>query len=234
MPGWRAWRSRRYVSLIENIPGLWWSQGESNPRPLECHSSALPTELWPRQGSEIRSRQSGIWQLTTSSDHRPLTSAPRNSCLLVVLDALADDVGHVVRVLLLGHDEGGIVERLVVGLGPGGAFPGRRLGALGLLLGVLERDQLGVGRLRHGDLLLHRRGYDHGRDRLRPAPGRDRRHEHGRAFPADDRVLAEVVELCAAIGAQPLGAELGFCHDAKSFSFGRWAVLPLAARTRPV
>src|SRR5215469_4118013 len=26
----------------------WWSQGESNPRPLECHSSALPTELWPR------------------------------------------------------------------------------------------------------------------------------------------------------------------------------------------
>ena len=32
---------------------IWWSQGESNPRPLECHSSALPTELWPRQGSEI-------------------------------------------------------------------------------------------------------------------------------------------------------------------------------------
>src|SRR5215472_7336777 len=32
----------------------WWSQGESNPRPLECHSSALPTELWPLQGSGIR------------------------------------------------------------------------------------------------------------------------------------------------------------------------------------
>ena len=29
----------------------WWSQGESNPRPLECHSSALPTELWPLQGN---------------------------------------------------------------------------------------------------------------------------------------------------------------------------------------
>jgi hypothetical protein len=27
--------------------GKEWSQGESNPRPLECHSSALPTELWP-------------------------------------------------------------------------------------------------------------------------------------------------------------------------------------------
>ena len=27
--------------------GRWWSQTESNRRPLECHSSALPTELWP-------------------------------------------------------------------------------------------------------------------------------------------------------------------------------------------
>src|SRR6202011_4283134 len=26
---------------------VWWSQAESNRRPLECHSSALPTELWP-------------------------------------------------------------------------------------------------------------------------------------------------------------------------------------------
>ena len=26
----------------------WWSQTESNRRPLECHSSALPTELWPQ------------------------------------------------------------------------------------------------------------------------------------------------------------------------------------------
>ena len=25
----------------------WWSQAGSNRRPLECHSSALPTELWP-------------------------------------------------------------------------------------------------------------------------------------------------------------------------------------------
>src|SRR5690349_9433930 len=25
----------------------WWSRWESNPRPLECHSSALPTELRP-------------------------------------------------------------------------------------------------------------------------------------------------------------------------------------------
>ena len=26
---------------------IMWSRGESNPRPLECHSSALPTELRP-------------------------------------------------------------------------------------------------------------------------------------------------------------------------------------------
>ncbi len=36
--------------------GTWWSQAESNRRPLECHSSALPTELWPqfRSGAEPR------------------------------------------------------------------------------------------------------------------------------------------------------------------------------------
>ena len=30
----------------------WWSQGGSNSRPLECHSSALPAELWPRFGPQ--------------------------------------------------------------------------------------------------------------------------------------------------------------------------------------
>ena len=25
-----------------------WSQWDSNPRPLACHASALPSELWPR------------------------------------------------------------------------------------------------------------------------------------------------------------------------------------------
>lgn len=36
------------MSLV--VPHLWdveWSQTGSNRRPLECHSSALPTELWP-------------------------------------------------------------------------------------------------------------------------------------------------------------------------------------------
>ena len=31
---------------------IWWSRWESNPRPLECHSSALPTELRPHSSSQ--------------------------------------------------------------------------------------------------------------------------------------------------------------------------------------
>src|SRR5579864_8569451 len=34
----------------------WWSQAESNRRPLECHSSALPTELWPQLKDAGRER----------------------------------------------------------------------------------------------------------------------------------------------------------------------------------
>src|SRR5205814_7332267 len=32
---------------IYRLESDWWSQSGSNRRPLECHSSALPTELWP-------------------------------------------------------------------------------------------------------------------------------------------------------------------------------------------
>ena len=33
--------------------GRVWSQSGSNRRPLECHSSALPAELWPRIGNGV-------------------------------------------------------------------------------------------------------------------------------------------------------------------------------------
>ena len=46
----------------------WWSQAESNRRPLECHSSALPTELWPLQVPGFRFRVP--WE-------KPLLSAVR-------------------------------------------------------------------------------------------------------------------------------------------------------------
>ena len=39
-------------------PG-WWSQTGSNRRPPACKAGALPTELWPLQVPETRSRQSG-------------------------------------------------------------------------------------------------------------------------------------------------------------------------------
>ena len=39
----------RPAFIQRHIPfGDWWSQAGSNRRPLECHSSALPAELWPR------------------------------------------------------------------------------------------------------------------------------------------------------------------------------------------
>jgi hypothetical protein len=49
----------RELSFPESYVRNWWSQAESNRRPLECHSSALPTELWPLQGSVI-SRQGSV------------------------------------------------------------------------------------------------------------------------------------------------------------------------------
>ena len=39
--------SRIYVTGPCGAGGEW-SQWDSNPRPLACHASALPTELWPR------------------------------------------------------------------------------------------------------------------------------------------------------------------------------------------
>src|ERR1700674_3531749 len=36
-------RNNRHFSQV------WWSQAGSNRRPLACHASALPAELWPRQ-----------------------------------------------------------------------------------------------------------------------------------------------------------------------------------------
>ena len=39
-----SWASRRWG---RNFGRLWWSQRGSNSRPLQCHCSALPAELWP-------------------------------------------------------------------------------------------------------------------------------------------------------------------------------------------
>ena len=41
--------SSRFSELNRNLhpTGKWWSQAGSNRRPLQCHCSALPAELWP-------------------------------------------------------------------------------------------------------------------------------------------------------------------------------------------
>jgi hypothetical protein len=40
--------------------GAWWSQTGSNRRPPACKAGALPTELWPRQGSAVRDQSSEV------------------------------------------------------------------------------------------------------------------------------------------------------------------------------
>ena len=42
---WR-WCSTAELN-VQSCKRKWWSQRESNPWPLQCHCSALPTELWP-------------------------------------------------------------------------------------------------------------------------------------------------------------------------------------------
>src|SRR5207302_3324639 len=79
----------------------WWSQTGSNRRPLQCHCSALPAELWPRNLCWRRRYKSGLaaWQ--------PQRLAV--ALALVVLDFDLDLVGLVGEVV-------GVLQRLVVGL----------------------------------------------------------------------------------------------------------------------
>jgi hypothetical protein len=118
----------------------WWSQSESNRRPLECHSSALPTELWPRlltRHWDGRVRNTQFTLQEDSGSHKPRAI----SSLLLVLDVATDDPADI-GVLFLGLlDEGRVVViialhlldlRLVAGL------VGRLLGALDLRIRLLE------------------------------------------------------------------------------------------------
>ena len=128
------------------------------------------------------------------------------------------------------------------------AFDGLAFGllALGLGVGVLERDELDVGGLRRLGLgFLGLRGGRGGRcsgsgrgGRCGCLGGAAARHRHDdledrAAFRADDRILAEIVEFGAATAAETLRAELGFCHGSEILetvrmtrksgaSLGRW------------
>src|SRR5262249_38871291 len=135
--------------------------------------------------------------------------------------------GDVLVALLLLLDEGGVVHALVFDLH---LFLGAlalarlalgRLLALGLRVRFLERDEFGVRGLRRHHLFFRRRrrSVGSGGHGLRSRPRVHRRDlQDGVAFRADDRVLAEIVEFCAAIAAEALGAELGFRHGSGSLS----------------
>src|SRR5438093_4064120 len=58
-----------------------WSRRESNPRPLECHSSALPTELRPH-GREEPERSRAYSPRARAG--QPLRDAQRGGCLVAV------------------------------------------------------------------------------------------------------------------------------------------------------
>src|SRR4051795_11003934 len=87
---------------MKEARSVWWSQAESNRRPLECHSSALPTELWPHamprrwdepQFNAARQRSSLSWQAWAFSS------------LFVVVDAAVDQAGDIVLSLFLLFEE---------------------------------------------------------------------------------------------------------------------------------
>src|SRR6266851_737391 len=82
----------------------WWSQAGSNRRPLACHASALPAELWPLKDPARLGRLAG-----RNPDHN---SGPISS-LLVAAD-VANDVGDVLVAFLFVGDEGRIVVVIVL------------------------------------------------------------------------------------------------------------------------
>ena len=135
----------------------WWSQAGSNRRPLACHASALPAELWPRNLSfstilaedhaalrdpgDSRARtliiDQGRSQVSSSPPTSPMmsvtSSSPSSSSAMkveIVVIIVFDGLVDLDVVLELRHD---------------------RLHLAGLLLGIgfLERHQLfGLRRLR--------------------------------------------------------------------------------------
>src|SRR5262249_49645247 len=198
-------RGRLYVVLHTFWPRGregWWSQGEANPRPRECHSRALPLDLWP--------------QFAISS--AALRIRRKDSALFFFFDRLADDVGYVGVAFFLLLDEGRIVEALVAHLdflflACRGRLGGSRLLALVFGLGVLERNEFGVGGLRYD-------GFGLRRCRTRRRYGFGSRARRGwrsdwydfACIRRNHRRLVEVVELTTSIGTNALGAEIGFSH----------------------
>src|SRR5262249_19738790 len=143
---WRgSLRSLRYDRVVRACPAEareasegWWSQAGSNRRPLACHASALPAELWPLAESARLGRRAG-----RTLQH----SLGFISSIFVVAD-VADDVGDVLVAFLFVGDEGRIIVVIAFdGLVDLDVVLGLRNDGLdlsGVLLGIglLERHHL--------------------------------------------------------------------------------------------
>src|ERR1035437_7117907 len=114
-----------------------------------------------------------LWETRAAKRNTGHISRRTSSGLFFRFDAVADDVGHIGIAFFLFFDEGGVVEALVhldlVLVARCGLAFGGRLLALLLGLGILERDEFGVRRLRHDRFSLrHRRWTRDGRRRFGP------------------------------------------------------------------
>src|SRR5665647_822292 len=114
-----------------------------------------------------------LWETRAAERNAQHISRRASSSLFFLFDAVADDVGHIGIAFFLLFDEGGIVKALVhldlVLFARDGAF-GTRLLALLLGLGILERDEFGIRRLRHDRFGLRHWRSTRGRCRRRFGP----------------------------------------------------------------
>src|SRR5882757_9567288 len=187
----------------------WWSQAGSNRRPLACHASALPAELWPLDLT------SAPWAARWLQ--YPEHSSGSISSLFVAAD-VADNIGDVLVAFFLIGDEGRIIVIIafdgLVDLDIVFGFGNDGLDLAGLLLGIgfLKRHQLfGFCGLRH----FRDRGCCGGaRGVAAGGTGwRDRCDRHDLAgVGRDHRTLVQVVELLTRRRANAFGSEIGFGH----------------------
>ena len=48
-----SYRPGSRFAPASGVAALWWRHGDSNPRPIACKATALPTELCPHAGSKV-------------------------------------------------------------------------------------------------------------------------------------------------------------------------------------
>ena len=131
----------------------WWSQAGSNRRPLACHASALPAELWPRRvkarSSPTCSRKlgaglAGETQNTVQGRSQVSSSPPTSPMMSVTSSSPSSSSGMKVE---SSSSSPSMVSSISMS---SSEFGNHGLDLAGVLLGVglLKQDQLfGLGRL---------------------------------------------------------------------------------------